>query len=275
MKILNNEDEEIMLFVIDVGNSHTVVGVFENNTLKAQWRIASERHRTPDEIAVQFTSLFMMAGISKDSISGIILSSVVPSLEAAWVNCCNKHFSSGLKKPPFVVNHESINELIGVDIDYPKEVGADRLVNSIAGWYQCKTDLIVIDFGTAITFDCVTRDCNYIGGTILPGVAISLEALSSRAAKLPHIDISTKPQHAIGKNTEDAMKSGILHGYGAMIDGLITILSKEINTDGQDVNTIATGGMANIVIPYSGKVSVIDQLLTLKGLNHIYTTLYG
>lgn len=264
-----------MLFVIDVGNSHTVVGLYQDDELASQWRLKSDREKTPDEIGIQFNMLFATAQVDPKKITGIIIASVVPSLEAAWLNCCAKYFSKNLKQQPFVVNSKNLSSLITIDTEIPSEVGADRIVNAIAGWAEFKTHLIVIDFGTAITFDCITDTCTYLGGTILPGVAISLEALSSRAAKLPHIDISTKPKSVIGRNTIDAMKSGVLHGYGTMIDGLVEILGKKMCSNGEQLNTIATGGMAELIIPYSQNVNNIDQMLTLKGLHYIYTKIYA
>ncbi len=264
-----------MLFVVDIGNSHTVVGLYEDEKLLGQWRLKSDREKTPDEIGMQFHSLFEMANLKVTNITGIIISSVVRSLEAAWLSCCEKYFLKNLRNPVFIVSDENLKNLINIEIDYPKEVGADRLVNAIAGWAQYKSNLIVIDFGTAITFDCITSNCSYIGGTILPGIAISLEALSTRTAKLPHIDVSTPPETVIGKNTVQAMKSGVLNGYGAMIDGLVEILGKELCQDGGELNVMATGGMANMVIPYSGTVEKVDQLLTLKGLHYIYNTIYA
>ena len=262
-----------MLFVIDIGNSHTVVGLYDGEDLRGQWRLKSDRVMTPDEIAIQFNALFAMAGMVDLAITDIIISSVVPSLEAAWVNCCEKHFSSNLQSTPFIVNDTTLAPLISIQIDYPSEVGADRLVNAIAAWSAHKTNLIVIDFGTAITFDCVTAKCEYLGGSILPGIAISLEALASKTAKLPHIDISTPPAGVIGKNTVDAMKSGILYGYGVMIDGLIEVLGNAMCDDFNKLTCLATGGMANLVVPYSKKVNIVDQLLTLKGLHYIYSAL--
>ena len=259
-----------MLFVIDIGNSHTVVGLYKQEQLLSHWRLKSDREKTPDEIAIQFHSLFGMADLNVDNITGIIIASVVPSLEAAWISCCSKHFSSNLIKPLIVVSDENLKGLISIKTDYPKEVGADRLVNGIAGWSQYKSHLIVIDFGTAITFDCITADCEYIGGTILPGIAISLEALSTKAAKLPHIDVSTPPLSIIGKNTVQAMKSGVLHGYGTMIDGLVGILGEEMCGKDGEFNVMATGGMADLVIPYAKTVETVDQMLTLKGLHYIY-----
>ena len=262
-----------MLFVIDIGNSHTVVGLYDGEDLRGQWRLKSDRAMTPDEIAIQFNALFSMAGMKNLAITDIIISSVVPSLEAAWISCCEKHFSNNLQSAPFIVSDTTLATLISIQIDYPSEVGADRLVNAIAAWSMYKTDLIVIDFGTAITFDCVTAKCEYLGGSILPGIAISLEALASRTAKLPHIDISTPPAGVIGKNTVDAMKSGILHGYGTMIDGLVEILGKTMCDNFNTITCLATGGMASLIVPYSKKVHTVDQLLTLKGLHYIYSAL--
>jgi type III pantothenate kinase len=262
-----------MLFVIDIGNSHTVVGLYDGEELRGQWRLKSDRAMTPDEIAIQFNALFSMAGMVDLAITNIIISSVVPSLEAAWISCCEKHFSKHLQSEPFIVCDTTLAPLIRIQIDYPSEVGADRLVNAIAAWSEYKTDLIVIDFGTAITFDCVTAQCEYLGGSILPGIAISLEALANRTAKLPHIDISTPPAGVIGKNTVDAMKSGILYGYGVMIDGLIEVLGKSMCDDVSNLTCLATGGMANLIVPYSKKVHVIDQFLTLKGLHYIHSAL--
>lgn len=260
-----------MLLVVDIGNSHTVVGLYVDDILHAHWRLKSDLKQTVDEIAIQFHTLFSMAAMPQLKITGIIISSVVPSLEASWLECCAKHFSTHLSDPPFIVSDKTMSSLITIDIDYPGEVGADRLVNGLAAWSQYRTNLIVIDFGTAITFDCITENCAYIGGTILPGVAISLEALAGKTAKLPHIDISTPPASIIGKNTVDAMKSGILHGYGAMIDGLVDTLGQQMSTN-TPPQCLATGGMANVVIPYCKNVHRIEQMLTLKGLHYIYTT---
>ncbi len=264
-----------MLFVVDIGNSHTVVGLYRDDAMISQWRVKSDCKMTADEIAIQFNALFDLEKINKNKITGIIISSVVPSLETAWYRCCSRYYSDNINHDVFIVNNRTVSDIIEVATDYPREVGADRLVNGIAGWNLFNSDVIVIDFGTAITFDCITKSCIYIGGTILPGIAISLEALSSKAAKLPHIDISTTPGSVIGRNTVDAMKSGILHGYGAMVDGLVEILGNEMETPETRVNVIATGGMSELIIPYCKKVKNIDRLLTLKGLHYIYHKLYG
>lgn len=263
-----------MLFTIDVGNSHTVTGLFEGERLIGQWRLKSDRERTDDELAIRYHALFSMAGINKEAIHGIILASVVPSLEAAWRSCCEKYFSNHLENPLFVVSADTISDAITISTDYPEEVGADRLVNSIAAWERFKQNLIIIDFGTAITFDCVSAKCEYLGGTILPGIAISLDALSNRAAKLPRIDVSTPPKRVIGRNTIDAMKSGILYGYGALVDGLIEQIRKELCPQDEPLKVLATGGMAHLIAPYSKAIEAIDPILTLSGLHLLYQRTY-
>jgi len=216
-----------------------------------------------------------MAGIDKKQINAIVLSSVVPSLQAAWIECCNKHFPPCLDSPLFIVNEENVRQLITVSIDQPQDVGADRLVNSIGGWYQHKCDLIIVDFGTAITFDCVTNQCEYIGGVILPGIGISMEALASRTAKLPHIDISEPPDKVIGKNTISAMKSGVMHGYGSMIDGMVNKIKKEMKRPESKIKVLATGGMAQVISPFTNVFDQVDPELTLKGLQIIHQKIDG
>lgn len=263
-----------MFLVVDIGNSHTVTGMYDNGQLIGHWRIKSDAKSTGDELAIYYHALFDMAGINVDAIEGIIIASVVPTLQSAWVTCCAKHFSKGLKKDIFVVNVEKISKLIEVELDNPKEVGADRLVNGIAAWRLMKTKQVVIDFGTAITFDCITEKCVYLGGSILPGIAISLEALANKTAKLPHVDVSGVPSQIIGKSTVSAMKSGILFGYGAMIDGLIKGIRAEMTSDtNEPFHVIATGGMAKLIAPFTNSIDSIESNLTLQGLEYIYNEL--
>lgn len=264
-----------MLFVIDIGNSHTVTGLYEDDRLIGQWRLKSDRDRTADELAINYNTLFSMAGIDKKAITGIILASVVPTLETAWINCCREHFSANLEHPPSVVSAKTVGDLITIRTDNPHEVGADRLVNGIAAWERFKSDLIVIDFGTAITFDCVTARCEYVGGIIFPGIGISLEALATRTAKLPHIDVSEPSKKIIGTNTVQAMKNGILFGYGAMIDGLTRGIAKEMAESKDPVHVVATGGMAALIAPYASTIDDIDANLTLNGLRIIHTKRYS
>ena len=160
-----------MLLAVDVGNTHTVSGVFSGDSLVAQWRLKSDRDRTGDELAIRYHTLFQLTGIHQKQISGFVLSSVVPTLETAWMSFSEQYLSSQLTIPPIAVNHETITG-ITVSTDNPSEVGADRIVNSVAGWDRFRKSLIVIDFGTAITFDCVNSSREYVGGAILPGLAI-------------------------------------------------------------------------------------------------------
>ena len=260
-----------MLFVIDVGNSHTVTGLYDGEQLVGKWRLKSDRKQTADELAISYHTLFGMEGIDTGKIKGVVLASVVPTLESAWATCCKTKFFQHLDEPLLVVSNANVNEMITIKLPNPGEVGADRLVNAIAAYRKFRTHLVVVDFGTAITFDCVTSRCEYLGGAIVPGVAISLEALSTKTAKLPHIDVSDGPDHVIGKSTVEAMKAGILYGYGAMLDGMIAKIKTELTTpEDPQMTVIATGGMATIVAPYTTTIDHIDPLLTLEGLRHIF-----
>jgi len=259
-----------MLFVIDVGNTHTVTGLFKNGQLIHQFRLKSDREMTSDEILVQYHTLFSMTGISPENITGVVLASVVPSLQASWLLCCDKLFSPNLNHPVFIVNTKSVSDLVTVKINNPEDVGADRLVNAIAGYHQYRCELIIVDFGTAITFDCVTAKCEYLGGAIFPGIGISMEALFSRTAKLPHIDISQPIYRVIGKDTRQAMKSGVMNGFGSLIDGMIVKIKKEMDDDPLIIKVLATGGMAGIISNFTGSFDHVDPQLTLKGLELIY-----
>lgn len=263
-----------MLFTIDVGNTHTVTGLFDGDKLIGQWRLKTDADRPDDELAIRYHSLFSMAEIDKNDIDGVIIASVVPALEAAWIACVKSYFSKSLVNPPLVVSSKSIGHHISVKTDYPEEVGADRLVNAVAAWHRYKQNLIIIDFGTAITFDCVSAKCEYLGGAILPGIAISLDALSSRTAKLPRIDVSTPPPQVIGTNTIDAMKSGILHGYGALVDGLAEKISKELCPADEPMKVLATGGMAHLIAPFSKYIEEVDTMLTIHGLHLLFQKQY-
>lgn len=263
-----------MLLVIDVGNSHTVTGLFDGETLIGHWRLKTDKASTSDELAMRYHGLFTMEGIDPAQVTNIVLASVVPTLSSAWLHCCEKHFSKYLHQPIINLNTTAMSPLVTVETDTPSEVGIDRLVNAYAAWHQYKTDLIVIDFGTAITFDCVTKDCTYLGGVILPGIAISLDALASRTAKLPMVDVRDIPTSLIGKNTVHAMKSGILYGYGSMVDGIVRGIQEEMGTiHSATTKVIATGGMAQLIAPFSSTINEIDSLLTLQGMQLIFTAL--
>jgi type III pantothenate kinase len=257
-----------MLLTVDVGNSHTVSGVFHNKNLIHQWRLKSDRDNTADELALRYHSLFQMDGIKQEDITAFIVSSVVPTLETSWLHFSKKYLTE-CRTPPVAVSHHT-NTGITICTESPTEVGADRIVNAVAAWDHFKTALIAIDFGTAITFDCVSKKKEYLGGTIHPGIGISLDALAGKTAKLPRIDLGKQPDSVIGTNTVDAICSGMLHGFGGMIDRMSGLLYKKMQQDAGEVNIIATGGMAELIAPYCSSITNIDPLLTLTGLRLIY-----
>jgi type III pantothenate kinase len=257
-----------MLLTVDVGNSHTVSGLFYDQNLIYQWRLKSDRDKTADEIALRYHSLFNMDGIQKQDIKAFIVCSVVPTLETSWLKFANKYLT-GCTVPHRAVSHQTATGII-IRTESPAEVGADRIVNAVAAWEYYKTALLVIDFGTAITFDCVSGRGEYLGGTIHPGIGISLDALASKTAKLPRIDLNKQPVSIIGTNTVDAISSGMLHGFGGMIDRMTELLSKEMRKTDDEINIIATGGMAELIAPYCSSIEVIDPLLTLTGLRLIH-----
>ena len=252
-----------MLLAIDVGNSHTVIGVFDNDTLKHNWRVKTDQTNTGDELASLFHGLFSMKAMHFTQITGVILASVVPPMQSAWSNFINEHLSC-----KSLVVDTSIPTGITVLTDNPSEVGADRIVNAAAAYKQFRTALIIVDFGTAITLDCVSKKGEYLGGVIAPGLGISMEALGEKTAKLPRVDISTPPAAAIGTNTVDAIKSGVLFGFGGMVEGLITRIKNQM--DKPEPKVIATGGMAALIAPYAPSIESVDPLLTLIGLKLIH-----
>lgn len=263
-----------MFFVIDIGNTHTVAGLYNNEMLLRQWRIKTDAAMTADEIAATYYNLFVMAGVRADSIHGIIMASVVPQLDEAYVACSRAMFFNGCTPMIFSVDNKTVADLIDIKLDNPAEIGADRLVNGIAAHQLCRGGVIVIDFGTAITFDCVSPHCEYLGGLILPGMKLSLSALAENTAKLPQIDISTPPSQVIGTSTVAAMKSGMLYGYGAMIEGLIALVKNDMERKGYGAaEVLATGGMSTVIRPYTPSIERYEPNLTLEGLALIYRRL--
>ena len=248
-----------MLLAIDVGNSQTVCGLFRENSLVCHWRLKTDREKTADELAARFFSLFQMQNIRFNDITGVIIASVVPTQQQAWQEFSSKYTGC----PPILVNSGSFKTGIQIKTDNPAEGGADRIVNAVAAFDQYRGSAIVVDFGTAITFDCVSAEGYYLGGAIMPGVGISLDALANRTAKLPRIDLTVPPPRAIGTNTIDAIKSGLLFGCGAMVDGMVKKLSTEFPDPPQ---VIATGGMSELLSRYTESIRIVDPFLTLKGL---------
>ncbi|HVI21093.1 MAG TPA: type III pantothenate kinase [Bacillus sp. (in: firmicutes)] len=250
-----------MIFVFDVGNTNTVLGVYDGEELTHHWRIETNRNKTNDEYGMLIKSLFDFADLSLSDISGIIISSVVPPIMFALEKMCIRYFN--LK--PLVVG-PGIKTGLDIKYDNPKEVGADRIVNAVAAIHKYGSPLIIVDFGTATTYCYITEDKQYLGGAIAPGIGISTEALYTRAAKLPRIEI-VRPEGVVGRNTVSAMQSGILYGYVGQVEGIVNRMKNESK---QTPTVIATGGLASLIAQESSVIDIVDPFLTLKGLQLIY-----
>lgn len=250
-----------LIFVFDVGNTNIVLGVYDQEVLKHHWRVETNRHRTEDEFGMIIKNLFDHVQLSFSDIDGIIISSVVPPIMFSLERMCQKYFHI----KPLVVGP---GIKTGLDIKYenPREVGADRIVNAVAAIHEYGSPLIIVDFGTATTYCYINDHHQYMGGAIAPGIGISTEALYSRAAKLPRIEIS-RPDDVIGKNTVSAMQAGILYGYVGQVEGIVKRMKDK---SAVPAKVIATGGLANLIAQESNVIDVVDPFLTLKGLQLIY-----
>lgn len=251
-----------MLFVLDIGNTQMVAGVFKDDKLINSWRMRTERNKTSDELGIQFYSFLEHADIKVSDIDGIAISNVVPPLTIMLTIMSKKYFH----KEPFFVG-PGIKTGMPILYDNPKEVGADRIVNAVAAYKKYQSALVVIDFGTATTFDCVSKRGEYIGGIIIPGIEISLEALAERTAKLPKIEL-IRPEKVIAKNTVSAIQSGIIFGYAGMVDAICEKIKKEMGE--KNINFIATGGLAHVISKETNFIKEVDENLTLKGLKILY-----
>ncbi|MBU1277431.1 MAG: type III pantothenate kinase [Proteobacteria bacterium] len=251
-----------MLLAIDVGNTNTVMGVFSDERLVADWRIRTERECTRDELGVLFSNLFAASPVPMGSIEGVIISTVVPPLTSTYEGFCHRYFALN----PLMVG-PGIKTGMPILYDNPREVGADRIVNAVGAYEQYKGDLIVVDFGTATTFDCISAAGEYLGGAIAPGVMISCEALFQRASKLPRVEIFTRPKAVVAKDTISSMNAGIIYGYAGLVDGLVNAINAE---RGVTSRVVATGGLANVIAEHSSTIDSVDELLTLKGLRILY-----
>jgi len=250
-----------MLLVIDVGNSNIVLGIYDGKTLVRNWRLSTDKSRTSDEYGVLLHSLFASADLAFKKIDAAIISSVVPPLTGVMEAIARDFF----KLTPYVVG-PGIKTGMQIHYDNPREVGADRIVNAVAGYEKYNCSLIIVDFGTATTFDYVNSHGDYCGGAIAPGLAISMEALFQRASKLPRIDIS-KPPLVIAKNTVNSMQAGIFYGYVGLVDGVVNRIKAESK---EQSRVVATGGLANLIAPESQTIDEVDDFLTLDGLRILY-----
>ena len=249
-----------MLLAIDVGNTNTVLGAFEGTTLRHQWRVETSQSRTHDEWGILVRQLYASVGLDPSRVRAIAISSVVPPLAFALEQMSLRYFGV---KPLFV----GPGVKTGLPILYnPREVGADRVVNAVAAYARFKRGLIVVDFGTATTFDAVSPRGEYLGGAISPGVSISMEALFRNASKLPRVEFA-RPPHVVGKNTVASMQSGIVFGYVGLVDGICERMQAELPFPAL---VVATGGLAPLVAGLSKAITEVDEHLTLDGLRLIH-----
>ncbi len=250
-----------MLLTIDVGNTNTVLGVFRGAELVANWRLTTAREQTVDEYGVLTRNLFTLAGLDRNDITGVIISSVVPPVNWTLGEMSRVYLG---KKALFV--EMGVKTGMAVLVDNPAEVGADRIVNGVAAFHMYGGPCIVVDFGTAITFDAISTKGEYLGGVIAPGLGISSEALFARAAKLPRVEIKD-PGKVIGTNTVTHMQAGLYYGAVDMVDGMLARMKKEL---GESAKVVATGGQARLVAKGSKYIEYTDEFLTLTGLRLIW-----
>jgi type III pantothenate kinase len=250
-----------MLLAIDVGNTQTHIGAFDEEDLVEHWRFATDPTDTADQLTVRIASLLALSDISLGDIRSSIAASVVPRLNPEYASMSERRLGG-----PCVTVGPGVKTGMAVRLDNPHELGADRLVNAVAAYDRFGDVCAVVDFGTAITFDAISADGEYLGGVIGPGIQISMEALTARAARLPNVDLA-EPSGVIGRTTQASLQSGMVYGFAGAIDAIATRIQREL---GQNVSFVATGGMAASITPFCDMVDEIDDLLTLTGLRLVH-----
>lgn len=250
-----------MLLAVDIGNTQTHLGAFQNGSLLEHWRLATDRDATADELASAYTNLLTLRNLSFSDIDDVIVSSTVPKIVPEYVEMTERYLGEQC-----LVVGPSLKTGMPIRIENPRELGADRLVDAVAAYDRLGGPCVVVDFGTAITFDAVSATGEYLGGIISPGVEISLNALTERAAKLPQVEL-TEPERLIGRTTLEAIQSGVIYGFAAQIDGIVERMRDEL---GDETQVIATGGLSRHIVPFCDSVELTDDMLTLVGLRLIY-----
>lgn len=249
-----------MLLALDVGNTHTTIGVFRDNKILRRWRLTTARERTVDELGILLRQLCQWSQISPDDIHGVIVGSVVPPLDGALRAAVATYLHA---EALFVA--PGIRSGMPLKVETPHELGADRLCNSVAAYAEHGGPCVVVDFGTATTWDVVSKDGEFIGGVIAPGLEIAAEALFSRAAKLPRVEL-VEPAHVIGKATVDSMQAGLIYGYAGLVEGVTRRVLAELGGG----TVVATGGLASVIAHHTDLVAAVDDDLTLKGLRLLW-----
>ena len=250
-----------MIFVLDVGNTNIKCGLFDGETLAHSWRASTKAEQTSDEIGITICAFFDHIKVDVKEVEGIIISSVIPSINYTLEHMCKLYFN---KQPMFV--EPGIKTGMKLFYDNPKELGPDRIVNAVAAYEIYGGPCITIDFGTATTFGAISKEGDFLGGTICPGIKISSEALTINAAKLPRVDLS-KPKHVINRNTVNCMQAGIIYGYAGMVDYIVRKMKTEM---GGNPKVIATGGIARMIVAETKIIDEVNSILTLKGLYYLY-----
>jgi type III pantothenate kinase len=254
-----------VLLAIDVGNTQSHLGIFDGGDLAEHWRFATEAQETADELAVRVSTLLALRGMRPGQVEGSVVSSVVPQLTPEYAAMCERYLDGGC-----LIVGPGVKSGMPIRLDNPLELGADRLVNAVAAYERFGGPCAVADFGTAITFDVVSSDGEYLGGVIGPGVEISMEALARRTAKLPPIELGEplgEPGGVIGKTTHASLQSGIIYGFAGAVDAIARRVQREL---GMETDFVATGGHAAAIIPFCETIDEVDDLLTLTGLRLVY-----